>query len=325
MTVPDARFSIEALTLPHEDPCAPAQIVHEWATAYPDPDPIEQGYIDQAITALIEKRRIERIRATARTQKVRMAVLEWERAQEDLVADWLDEFNHHCPSALVGLLRSAAGCRWALKFWSKLARLLAEDGTWFGAYRIGAIQLQGHSACLSELYYSEEAFTTWIDCLACQPNPKQKDIDVILDRKCVPKALQDRDVPLWPRDPAECRARLQALVDREIPRLQALEATLRVQYEEPSRAEAQVMALASVTREDMDLLHAQRLHEQSYMQATTALLKVRKQTAAARGVAQARAEHPATEPSGESIDPWLLARASTGRGTRASHGDRART
>ena len=66
-------------------------------------------------------------------------------------------------------------------------------------------------------------------------------------------------------------ARLQALVDRELSRLRVLEETLRVQYEEPERAEAQVMALAAVTPEEMQLLHAEQIHEQSYLRAATAL------------------------------------------------------
>ena len=134
--------------------------------------------------------------------------------------------------------------------------------------------------------------------LACQPNPKQADIDVILDPKNIPKQLQDRDIPQWPRDPVECRARLQALVDRELPRLRALEETLRTQYEEPARAEAKVMALASVTREEMQLLRAEQIHEQSYQRATAALLKARQQTAAPRERAAAAAVRD---------DPGLLA------------------
>ena len=74
-------------------------------------------------------------------------------------------------------------------------------------------------------------------------------------------------------------------MDRELPRLRALEETLRVQYEEPAKAEAQVMALASVTKEEMQLLRAEQIHEQSYQRASTALLKARKQTAAARAAA----------------------------------------
>ena len=283
MTVPLESGSIETLALPHEDPREHARLVQEWTTAYPDPTPVESGLIDQAVRALVELQRLARTRATLRTQKVRTARRDLERDQEDTVAQWRDKFNGDCPSALVGLLRSAAGCRWAITYWSELARQLEADGTWFGAFRIGAIQFQGQSACIDELYYSEAAFTTWSDCLACQPNPKQKDIDVVLDRRNIPKALQDRDVPLWPRDPGESRARLQALVDRELPRLRALEETLRVQYEEPERAEAEVMALASVSRDEMQLLRAQRMHEQSYLQASTALMKVRGRGAHGKG------------------------------------------
>ena len=127
--------------------------------------------------------------------------------QEDTVAKWLDHFNDHCLSALVGLLRSAAGCRWAIRCWTELDCELQTEGTWYGASQVGAIQLQGQSACLDELYFYEEAFTTYIDCLAYQPNPKQKDIDKALDRRNVPPALQEREVPLWPRNRDECRAR----------------------------------------------------------------------------------------------------------------------
>ena len=78
---------------------------------------------------------------------------------------------------------------------------------------------------------------------------------------------------LWPGNPAESRARLQALVDRELPRLRALEETLRVQYEDPERAAAEDLALANVTPEELSLLRAERIHEQSYHQAVTALRK----------------------------------------------------
>ena len=276
-------FSIDVLTLPHEPPDEHAQLIKEWTDAYPNTDPIVQGLILQAVMALIEMRRLARIRATVQTDKVRTALLFWERNQEDTVERYLQLFNFHAPSALVGLLRSAAGCRWALVFLQRLQKLLIDDGTWYGLDKIGSIQIQGFSACISEFYYSETAYLTWLDTVAAQPNPKQADIDRILDPVNVPKSLLDRDVPLWPRDPAESRARLQAMLDCQIPRLQALEQTLRVQYEDPSRAEAQTMALADVTKQDMALIRAQRIHEQSYLQASTALMKFRKPAAGRAG------------------------------------------
>jgi hypothetical protein len=81
---------------------------------------------------------------------------------------------------------------------------------------------------------------------------------------------------------------MQSLVTRELARLRALEATLRTQFEEPERAEAQVMALASIDKDEMQLLRAERAHEQSFLRAANALLKVRKQTAGLRPPAAAR-------------------------------------
>ena len=190
----------------HEVPGEHARIFKEWTTAYPSSDPVVRGLILQAATALIEMHRLARIRETVRREKVRTAVLLWERDQEDIVARCLESFNDHAPSAHVDLLRTAAGCRWALAYLERLQRRLIDDGAWYGRDRLGAVQIQGFSACLSELYYSEDAYLTWIDSLATQPNPKQADIDRILDPKHVPKSFQERDVKLWPRDPAESRA-----------------------------------------------------------------------------------------------------------------------
>ena len=226
--------------------------------------------------------RVERARATVRAERVRTAVRDFDRQQEDEVAECVDYFSDHCEYWLRHLLRSAAGCRWAIAKWEDLHKKIVDDGTWYGADRITAIQLQGFSALLDQLGHDEQGYQTWLDCLVAQPNPKQRDIDLILDWRHVPKSMQDRDVQLWPGDPAASRARLKAIVDRELPRLRALEETLRVEYEEPARAAAREMALAAVTKEERALLRAERIHEQSYDHAVNSLLKVRKQAAAAR-------------------------------------------
>jgi len=278
MTLSDPGFSIETLTLPHEDAAENRRFYNQWIAAYLSRDPIVRGFVQQAVVAQLEKRRLERVRAAVRAERVRTALLYYERQQEDDVARYLMMFNENCYDALSNLTRSAAGCRWVIQHWELLQKKLDDDGTWYGQSRLEAIQLQGLSANIDRLYFSEEAFMTWLDCLVAQPNPKQKDIDIILDPRNVPKALQERDVKLWPGDPAESRARLQAIIDRELPPLRDLEKTLRVQYEEPARAAAEDLALARVTKEEMALLRAERMHEQSYAQAVRALQKVRKRT-----------------------------------------------
>ena len=195
MTVPyDPSFSLETLTLPHEDPAEHRRIENEWMTAYPCGSPIEKGFLRQAMVAEMEKRRVERARATVRADRVRTAVRDFEHQQEDEVSRCVGQFSDQCEYWLRHLLRSAAGCRWAIAKWEELHKKLVDDGTWYGADRITAIQLQGFSALLDQLCFYEQGYQTWLDCLVAQPNPKQRDIDLILDWHRVPKSMQDRDV-----------------------------------------------------------------------------------------------------------------------------------
>ncbi len=282
------NFPLETLALPHEDPGEPARLFKQFSDAYPGSDPIAQGLILQAVLALIELRRLARIRATIRTEKVRTAVLFWHQRQADTVSAHLKHFDVDPREAVVRLLRSGAGCRWALDFLQELQTKLIEDGTWYGGDMFWAIMIQGFCARLDQLYFSEAAYLTWMSCLALQPNPKQFEIDRLLDPSRVPKSLRERDIVLWPLDPVECRVRLQSILDRAIPAITEMEQDLKTYFEDQALAEVETMALAKVSRDEMELLRAQRLHEQSYLQATTALLKLRKQAAAERGPAGAR-------------------------------------
>ena len=102
MTDSPPGFSIPSLALPHEDPGELTRILKEFTDAYPSSDPIIQGLIVQAAMARVEIGRLERIRATVRTEKVRTALLFWEQGNEDQVETYLQQFNRHPPSALVG-------------------------------------------------------------------------------------------------------------------------------------------------------------------------------------------------------------------------------
>ncbi len=289
MTVPnDEGFSIERLALTDEDAAEYRRLYSEWMTAYPCRGPIERGFLQQAVAAELEKRRLGRTRAALRAVWVRTAVLIHEQEEEDDMIRSLKMAGVSCADAMRNLKRSAVGCRWVIALWEKLEKMLAEDGTWYGSHRVDAIQLQGFSAGVDRLHLSEEAFTTWLDCLVAQPNPKQRDIDFILNPRRIPDAIRERDVKLWPGDPAASRARLQALVDRELPRLRALEKTLRVQYEDPGRASAEDVALADATRPEMPLIRAERMHEQPYHCSVNSLMKLRKHPAAAPMLAQQR-------------------------------------
>ena len=213
-------------------------------TAYPCTGPIERGFLEQAIVAQMEKRRLERVRATLRAERVRAAVLYFDRQQEDDVAGCLCDVQRKLRRRAAYLTRCAAGCRWAIAKWEQLQKMLAADGTWYGADRLAAIQLQGVSACLGELYFPKRPSGPGSTAWWRSPTPNKKISIRSLIRRACPSCFGIAMSAALAGKPGREPARLQALVDRELPRLRALEETLRVQYEEPARAAAQDMALA---------------------------------------------------------------------------------
>jgi hypothetical protein len=249
----------------------------EWNRFYDPASPLERGLLEHIVQAREDRNECVRVRAALRAEAVRTADRYYEEAEEDAVDGFRRMLDGDPWAAVVGLKRSAAGCRWLIARWEHLERALAARGTWYGGDRIEAIQLQGLSAMVDDLYISESAYMTWLHCLAAQPNPKERDIGLVLDRRVMPKALQDRDVEVWPGDRAASQKVLEAIVARELPALRAREAMLRVKYEEPARAEAKEQALARLARrkEEVALLRAQRGHEQAFQRASQALLKAR--------------------------------------------------
>src|ERR1700735_904059 len=107
MTVSPLGLSLESLTLPLENLAEHERIYNRFMTAYPGADPIEQGYIDQAVAALIEKRRIERSLAVLRNDKVRTAELFFSQAQEDAVSRCKEIFSKRCEWAMREMTRTA--------------------------------------------------------------------------------------------------------------------------------------------------------------------------------------------------------------------------
>jgi hypothetical protein len=241
-----------------------------WMRVYGRGSPVESVLIDQAIAAEDDRLECLRLRGVLRADVVRTAELCWEEAQEDAVEGYRRMLDGDPRAAVVGLKRSAAGCRWLIVRWEYLEQKLKADGTWYGCDRIEAIQLQGLSAMVEDLYISEQAYMTWLNALAAQPNPKERDIQLVLDRRVMPKSIQDRDGEIWRPDPALCRAALAAIVARELAFLRVRAGRLQSFYEMPARAEAKEQALARLAcdKKEGALLRAQRGHEQSFQRAS---------------------------------------------------------
>jgi hypothetical protein len=96
---------------------------------------------------------------------------------------------------------------------------LNEDGTWYGGDMFWAIMIQGFSARLDQLYFSEAAYLTWMSCPELQPYPRQFEIDrpgfnykgrdAIAPRPAAARAV----VPPQRRRPSSSASRLRPSVD----------------------------------------------------------------------------------------------------------------
>src|SRR5262245_14497081 len=103
---------------------------------------IECCLIEQLQAAEKDWQECVRVRQALRAEAVRTADRCWEEAQEDDVAKYQRMFHISPSAAVVGLKRSAAGCRWLIGEWERLEAALAADGTWYGLDRMEAILFQ---------------------------------------------------------------------------------------------------------------------------------------------------------------------------------------
>jgi hypothetical protein len=266
-------LKIEALA---DDDAPPSALRARLAAAYAAYAPTTPGdvaLVEQVVASSLDAERCRRLQARLRTEKRRTAELRWEQEQEDYVHNYLYMLDTNPYEALPRLKRTAAGCRYLAQEWRRLAAVLAAEGTWYQHDCVKSINLQGYSAVVEHLYFSEEAYLTLLHCVGAQRDPKPFDIELVLDPQVMPKPIADRGVVVWPPDPAESRAYLEALVARELPAIEALEAKLRVEYEEPARAAARELDQIENSWHEARLLRDLRSHERSVQLAHQALMK----------------------------------------------------
>ncbi len=268
-------LAIERMVLPGEEVAA-RQRLDAWYAYHEPASPGQTAQVEQAVVAKLNIERCHRLRAALQAEKVRTAELQWQRAIEDDVYNCWQLFKTSSTQAMNGLERSAAGLRQLIKMWESLEKRLTEDGTWFGADRLRAINLQGFASLPLDLYLEEGAYWTYVHSMAASPNPTQLDIDTVHRDDIMPQRLQDQGVQVWRPDPELSRQFLRDLVTRELARLRREEEEMRTKQEEPSKAAAIDLALARLTKDEVLLTRELRGHERSLQQATGALEKAKK-------------------------------------------------
>ena len=189
-------LQIERLATGDESPAALRARLDAAYDAGAPATPNSVALIEQATVARIEIERLHQVRATLRADAIRTALLTWQYNREDEVRFYIQLAIKDANASVAGLKRSGAGMRHLISRWEYLSKCLSDEGTLYLPEKCEAIIMQGYAAGIDQLFLSEDAWKTWIDCLACQPVIHQADIDTICAPDVVPKSIQDRAGPL---------------------------------------------------------------------------------------------------------------------------------
>ena len=220
------RLDFEALALPDEDPAESRALVDAWVGDFPPRSVADDAMIEQAVAASIDKKRCLRARASLLAQKVRTAEFSFDRQQQDEVEAYVEMLADRPARALAGLNRSAAGARYQIGRWERLAGILQVEGTWYGHDRDEATRLQGATPGLDHLAESEAAYATHLYCLMAQPEPRPDEVRQLGDPARKPQAFHDHDPALWMPFHHQCGEQLAALAEHKLADLRAREAWL---------------------------------------------------------------------------------------------------
>jgi hypothetical protein len=275
MTSPNPPCPIETFTLLTEATPDVSAVYDRWLAFYKPASPGERELVDMAVSSTIDRRRIQATITELANDQIRTALFRHDVREEDrvqLYRDMLPTRPHH---AILELKRLALGCRYLVGRLERILELLSDEGTLYGNDRNEAIHLCGARAGADRecLFESTGAYLVWLYALASQPAPKDQDFIDLGNVRYMPEELRDRETEQWLGPPEVCRELLMALFERMLADLRAREELLRTQYEEPSRAGAEIRQQVLRGPDGMQLAQLDRTHRQNFLQAYQAFLK----------------------------------------------------
>ena len=192
------RLPIEEYALLTENAPELGAKLDYWHSFYQPATPGECEWIDLAVMASVQARRVYACLTATVNHQINTAFFDFDREQEDEVDRYRAMLATQPGAAVVGLKRSALGVRFLIGRWERLLRLIQEEGTLYGNDRIEAINYQGARASKPEdLFESEGAYLTWLYCLMCQPAPKDEQFVAMGNEKWMPASLMDRPPAEW--------------------------------------------------------------------------------------------------------------------------------
>jgi hypothetical protein len=268
---PDAPpLAIEALALPDEAPGHLSALLQGYIDEIRPAGRTEQALVEQLAVSTIEKERILRARTAILAQKVRTATFRFDQSQEAEVQALVELLPAQPARALAGLNRSAAGTRYQISRWERLAAILEVEPTWQGQDRDEVAILLGAKPGLSNVASSETAYLIHLYCITANPHWKRADLNELANPACKPETFRDHDPSDWAVKVPQSQQLLRELAARELGRLRPREAWLRENIEEPGRLTAREQARV-LTGKELDLLTAERHHDTLFHRASKAL------------------------------------------------------
>jgi hypothetical protein len=284
----------EVLPLPNEDPAKVAEREQAWNEYYRPQSPGAQHLVTECVRATLLADRAHAFHAAALSKQIREAPAEWDRAQDDVVTN-LTALLPTDPAEAVRLLKqSAAGCRWLLGRWERLADAFTAHGWWAAEDRDEALRLRGSRPHIDWLRSDPDGYALrFLNQVCLEPTGPQKGVLALLDPNFMPAVLRADYGPGKVPSAAFCRQMIGDLVAAEVAHLRRVEARLR-ELEAPDRAEAADRAL--ILRDEGEARRFLRYHAESrtaFHRAYSQLLKTLERDAA-EGPA---AEGPAGEPA----------------------------
>jgi hypothetical protein len=274
MTARLERLQIENYALLTESATDLRARLQEWYVYYVPPSPGICDLMEMAVMSSIQWRRVLGHTTEVVNHRIRTAFHDFNCAEEDQVQYYRTMLATSPGAAILGLKRSALGCRYLITRWERLESLLLRDGCWHGGDRNEAINLQGARADPPErLSESEAAYLTALYCLMTAPNTKDAQFAAIGQQSWTPSALYDREPRDWLGETPVCRKILFDMVQSELKELRQREHVLRTNYEEPARDGAELRRQVLTTPEGTLLLRHARTHEQTFQRAYGAMIK----------------------------------------------------
>jgi hypothetical protein len=256
--------------LASEDPHQAQARARAWARFYRPQSPTQQYTLDQAVEATLMLDRCAAYLRDTLNHQVRQAPRAWDQDRADHVDSLLRSLTTTPAATTRRLKRSGLGCRRLLEFWDDLAASFERrGGHWPLDFAHRALVLLGYDPA-----QAEEPFVALfrLHNLRARDLPAAQLEPVLREAPPSVRWQYDAQRPETLPTAAESRAWLRGVMVVELADLRHREEVLRVDYDEPERAEAVGRALLPKdTPEARLLLRYRTTYEMAFYRASKGL------------------------------------------------------